>query len=210
MLIQTLLVSVLIVRICFAAGASQTEDAPTIATRTDLTKRFAFTNYCRTGNMVGGVEEAKCSEIRDEKSSSLNAREATFRNFLNQTRKEHPTYAWSIKGGIVNLFPLKRNGPDLLGKKLEKVSINHISGFEAFFHVLDQAAIKANPGGSGGYGAGVPAQKLISLELKDVTVRDALNAIAKADGHVVWWYCPTSSDKSEVMFDLDGWITPNK
>jgi hypothetical protein len=174
-------------------------------------KAVEIRNFCQTKKLICGIEEVRCYQLRNaDASSSAIQKKSTFRNYLEQTTIEHPEYQWTTQDNTVNLHPRNRKGPDLLARRLNTVSIKNISGQDAFSLVFKQAAIELNSGGSATSGSGAPARSLINLELRNVTVRDALNAIAKADGHVVWWFCSEEPEQSKATFSLEGWSSPRK
>ena len=69
------------------------------------------------------------------------------------------------------------------------------------WEVLMQAKIDAPDA----YSGRVMTFKRIDLDLRDATVRQALIAIAKADGQVLWTFCTDDPEKGTAGFFLYSW-----
>lgn len=149
---------------------------------------WEFVTLCKDVlKMPCGMEEASLAGLQQEKGAPLHVVASNARAVLDAIIERYPTYRWVDRGGVVNLEP-KIPGEDLLSRKLGRVSIHGISSFQAARTVLDQAKIPYAYQPKGGrYGA-------IDLELKDVTVREALNAIVRIDGQVLWIFSHSAKD----------------
>ena len=99
----------------------------------------------------------------------------------------------------MNFEPKKRVGEDLLARKLEHVSIHGVSSFDAALSVFEQAKIEV-----GFTRHGDPQYAHIDLELNNVSVREALNAIAKADGLAMWTFIPYP-EKNMGTLSMGSW-----
>lgn len=127
-----------------------------------------------------GLEEAPGESIQQSKGlAPLHLSSASAREALDAIAARHPGYQWTSRGGVVDFEP-KKLEDDILSKKLDKVSLHGVSSFQAARRVLDQAKIPFAYQPKGGRYA------TIDIDLTDVTVRDALNAIVTADGQVMW------------------------
>jgi hypothetical protein len=198
-------------QICNAAAQDSFLDTPI----DNVTSFFGdeFSVLCKAQNRPCGVEERHCNEIRTETSATLtHMRKTTFRKALDQAVQSHNGYRWTVRDSVVNFEPVKRVGTDLLSRKLDKVSIHGVESSAAFRLVMKQAGISVNMAGTVYSGGGPPLFVPIDLELKDVTVREALNAIAKADGQVLWWYCSDKPEQTAADLGVMGWrysqVTP--
>jgi hypothetical protein len=101
------------------------------------------------------------------------------------------------------LEPERISGEDLLASKLSHVSIHGSSSYKAALDILHQAGIQINSH----YIGQAPLYARINLELHNVTVREALDAIAKADGQVIWRFAPEDQEKRLGTFWLKSWRT---
>lgn len=127
-----------------------------------------------------GLEEAPGDSLQQGKGlAPLHLSSASARETLDAIAARYPGYRWASRGGVVDFEP-KALADDLLSKKLDKVSIHAVSSFQAARMVLDQAKIPY------AYQPKPWLYGTVDMELTGVTVRDALNAIANADGQVMW------------------------
>jgi len=101
---------------------------------------------------------------------------------------------WAASSHVA--LPLVKN--DLLARKVGYVSIHGSSSFRAAMKVLRQGKITVEWGHSGHEAK----YARIDLELRNVTVREALDAIAKADGQVTWSFVPIDIEKRIAQFNL--------
>ena len=161
------------------------------------------TALCRAQNRPCGIEEDPGSSTHAPKSvTKIRIRKTTLRKALDQSAKLHPGKRWVVRNGVVNFEPQYRKGVDLLSRKLDKVSIHGMRTDAAFYLVLKQAGITT----SGSFYSGTgPVYGVIDVDMKNVTVRDALNAIAKADGKVVWHFAADKPEESRASFSISTW-----
>jgi hypothetical protein len=120
------------------------------------------------------------------------------RDILDEVIVAKPDYFWEFKNGVVNLLP-RYHLPLFLGTIIPKFETNDIeTPNEALAQLLAlpevqnqvraELGIRAITGGFYAYGGnGVkPTREKFSVAVSNVTVREALNAIARADGSAVW------------------------
>lgn len=196
-LLWCVLISLVFLAPCYAASTDTFLDASIdefVAQGGELYK------LCRKLNQPCGEESAFGYKAWKNKKPELRLKKMSPRNILNEITQRHPGHQWIIQDGVLILEPLKRSNRDLLGKKLAKVSIHGKSSLEAALEVFRQAKIGLHQ-----TGMGCPLYAHIDLELKDVTVREALNAIVKADGQVMWQFIPTDVDKDRGSFTMSSW-----
>lgn len=158
---------------------------------------------CRAQNRPCGIEEDPSSLAHAPDSvTKIRMRKTTLRKALDQSAKLHPGKRWVVRNGVVNFEPQHRRGADLLSRKLDSVSILGMRTDAAFYLMLKQAGITT----SGSFYSGTgPVYAVIDVDMKSVTVRDALNAIAKADGKVVWHFVADKPEESRASFSISTW-----
>jgi len=149
-----------------------------------------------------GVEEISGdAERRDKELPHLRLSRTSGRKVLNTIAERSPGSRWAVRNGVINFEP-KNLGDDPLSKKLDKVSLHGVSSFQAVRMVLDQAKIRFT------YQVGRGRFGIVDLELKNVTVREALNAIVNADGEVMWVFIHTlkrAGVKSQGTLMMPSW-----
>ncbi len=127
----------------------------------------------------------------------------TLREVLNSIIDGDYVYAWRINKGVVNLEP-STGLPALLKTHLNTYDSGDATDavsavtFLSSSPEVTRAATKLGLGqnvlgpGLGGMAQGPPpSKKPLGIRLHDVTLVDALNAIARANKHGVWTYRET-------------------
>lgn len=107
-----------------------------------------------------------------------------------------------VRDGVINVEPIVRSKSGLLARKIGPLSFRDLSSNDAFHLALATAGIRT--GGSFYSGPG-PIYGAVDLELKKVTLREALNAIAQADGHVAWSLCVDEPERTINAFYVTTW-----
>lgn len=123
----------------------------------------------------------------------LELKNTTARKVLDALAERTPNTQWQLRDGVLNVEPKERDREDILSKKVALVSARGVSSVQAALDVFDDAGIPISYQEMGR----VRLFGTINLELKDVSVRDALNAIVKADGHLTWLFAHSSSPESK-------------
>lgn len=160
-----------------------------------------FLVLCRTINVPCGVEYSSSATTQESKEQGpLQLTKSSARAALDSIVQRYPGHRWVARNGVINMEPKSRDGEDVLARRLDSISIHGASSFKAALDVLHQADI---PTGYQIMGR-PPRYAVIELELKDVTVRDALNAIAKMDGQLVWVF-RSSGPKGRWMLSMPSW-----
>ncbi|MCP9495953.1 MAG: hypothetical protein MSG64_16010 [Pyrinomonadaceae bacterium MAG19_C2-C3] len=113
-----------------------------------------------------------------------------------------PQYRWQVDEGIVNLLP-SGSAPALLNLRIANFNVEAVTVDEALGQLLATPEMRKGVGElnassqifRGGLGYFDPAKpnkdrsvQKISLTLENITVREVLNAIARAHGSAVWSY----------------------
>lgn len=119
-----------------------------------------------------------------KESPLLEMNDTTPRKVLDEIVRRLPNSRWVVRDGAINVEPRRRNRDDLLGRRLSKFSEHGVSSFRAAMDMFEDAGISISyeeMGHTRRFGS-------IDVDLQDVTVRDALNAIVKADGKLMWLF----------------------
>ena len=153
----------------------------------------AFAVLCDKINISCGEEEASVNDLGGD--AALDLTTTTPRHVLDEIIQRHPAYQWTLRDGTLNLEPKKHDGEDVLSRKLDKVSIHGVSSPKAMLDVLHQAKIRFAFQPSNGRGRYV----LIDLDQKNITVREALNAIARSNGQMMWMFSLENGERSGVF-----------
>jgi len=139
---------------------------------------------------------------------------ATIGEALKSIVAVEPSYGLNVKNGVIDLLP-REGVPPLLNVRIREFSSGTAADMSSagtlLFALPDvtDAAVKLgltrNASGSGLYAVipGLHKQaRRLDIDLRDVTVRDALDAIVKTNGSGVWVYRETLCGTSKV-FDLN-------
>ena len=140
-------------------------------------------------------------------------RDASLRGVLDSIVATDPRHTWEVKDDVINVFP-STGLPPFFAVRISRFEISQVeTPNEALFQLLAipevrQAQISlgrhAVQGGVYVFCPGCPRKetKKISINLKDVTVQEALNAIARAHGSAVWRFSQTECS-GHNSFSLD-------
>jgi|SRR5208282_2162670 len=161
----------------------------------------AFQEALQVSAVPGGV--AFVEGCADEPKPVVHPRGTTLRQVLDNIVSGDSQYVWRIRKGVVNLEPVK-GLPVLLQTHLKRYDsgdlTDAISAASLLSSLPEIARAAAKHGftqnvlgpGLGGVAQGPPSpKKPLGVRLHDVTLLDALNAIARANGHGVWSYRET-------------------
>ena len=161
----------------------------------------AFQDALQASGVPGGV--AFVEGCASEPKPTVRPQGTTLRQVLDSIASGDPQYVWRIRKGVVNLEPAK-GLPALLQTHLKGYdsgdltnaisAVSSLSSSPALTSAATKQGLTHNTlgPGLGGVAPGAPSpQKPIGVRLHDVTVLDALNAIARANEHGVWTYRET-------------------
>jgi hypothetical protein len=177
-------------------SASRLEFSQKPETATSPEKHHAreiFVNALSTEGLPGGIVwqvicDADVPQIQADLSS------LQIEDKLNLITRSFPKYRWQNEQGTVNLI-LKSGYPALLQTRLSNYQIDNApSATVALEDLLSLPEFKEATSRLGFnnalsfLGLSSPRKKNITLSLKNVTVYDALNAIARAHGKAIWNY----------------------
>jgi hypothetical protein len=183
--------------------APDPQDALTRPARTgdlSLPTFSAFEGALQVSGVPGGVAFVEgCS---DQPEQMVHPHRTTLREVLDSIVSGDIRYVWRMRKGAVNLEPLK-GVPALLRMHLETYDSQDTDAVSAvtFLSSLPEVARAAaklglthnvlGPGLGGMTQGPRPPKEPLGIRLHDVTLLDALNAIARANKHGVWTYRET-------------------
>ena len=112
----------------------------------------------------------------------------TVREVLNAVVKNNPDYQWSNEDGVINIVPKQNHkhlekGADPLSRIIKKVEVSSVGADEAAQRIAIASGL---PLGGRIIVSGRRHSATVSFKLSKVTLRQALNALVKADGMAVW------------------------
>lgn len=160
----------------------------------------AFESALQVSVVPGGV--AFVEGCPDQTEPMVHPRGNNLREALDSITSGDPRYVWRMHNGVVNLEPLK-GVPALLKMHLKTYDSQDTDAVSAVTFLSSSSVVAraaAELGlthnvlgpGLGGMAQGPPPPKnLPGVRLHDVTLLDALNAIARANKHGVWIYRET-------------------
>jgi hypothetical protein len=171
----------------------------------------AAVNALLDAGVPGGV--ANVSEC-NESTHSFTPRDSSLRGVLDAIVATDPLYKWEVKEGAINVIPGNKL-PTFLAVRMSRFDIVGAASprevLPQLFKVPEvrraQAALgrQAVQGGAHAFcpeGCPPNESKKISMSLKNVTVREALNAVAREHGSAVWWF-QQSECGGQKWFSLD-------
>lgn len=160
----------------------------------------------------GGI--ACVSDCNQWVTHNFKPRDSSLRGVLDSIVATDPRYTWEVKDDVINVLP--SNGlPPFFAIRMSRFEVSQVeSPNEALFQLLaipELQQARLNLGHHFGQGGTYPfcpkgcppkETKKISVSLKDVTVREALNAIARAHGNAVWKFSQSECGERK-LFSLD-------
>ena len=136
---------------------------------------------CRKLTIPCGYEESAGHRIEHHRGQDLRLTRTSPRKVLEAITKRYSAYLWTVEDGVLILEPKKREGEDILATKIDRFSVTDTISVQAAallsFHV--KWVLRFSEGSGMRFDC-------IDLALSNVTLRQALGAIAKADGQAAW------------------------
>jgi hypothetical protein len=184
-------------------------------TRGTVTTSESLLQILRSQEVPGGiVMPSQCGAIARHQmpvGSSLH-------ELLDSLTAVVPQYRWQAENGVINVIPAG-GVPAFLEVRVARFRAERVkSPDEALVKLFEMPEVlkaMTNPAiGSrlfrGGIGFYAPAPssdiETFSVRLDNVTVREALNAIARAHGHAMWTYHPNSCrEVNDFELDFSVW-----
>jgi hypothetical protein len=165
---------------------------------TNVTATNAFTSILNAAHAPGGV--ATITACGDAPTHNLTPTGSTLSEALDSIVLAHPQYRWYIDQGVVNLVP-SDDVPPLLEVQVGEFEIRPTETIDAMLgkllmtpevqHGIAQLQLKREIGLASLERPGfkrVEEDDGSTFRYQNLTVRKALNAIARAHGNAVWNY----------------------
>lgn len=156
-----------------------------------------------TARIPGGMFRARrCGDIEPK---LIPAADSTFQNELDRIAKLKPQYQWAIDDGVFNFFP-NFFTPSPLDIPITEFKVESEPVMQAYRKLFETPDVKngftrlglhepsvqvivggvSAPPNVGGVSPATNEKKRITLNLKNTTLRQASNAIVRADGQKTW------------------------
>jgi len=158
-----------------------------------ITTQDAFVRSLTTARVPGGiVTRSDCNPNAKLQKDSL---PSSLLASLNRITQADPQYRWQDERGVINLIPTSGE-PDVLKIRFQEFRVKNMSSLELILEQLltlpevqsDAIGRQVNQGLRFA-GISSPSRgRQLSISIKDGTLRDALNAIVRAQGRAVWSY----------------------
>lgn len=141
-----------------------------------------FVAVCRALHTGCGIEVIDGVESLAATNSPLPRAGRTAREILDEYFANRPHDDWTLVDGVLNLRPAARPSPDWLSKKVGQGTLCTGDPYTAAITILQRTGAKVGHRPQ----PNAPILKSVNKPLKAVTVRQALNALAKEDEEFVW------------------------
>jgi hypothetical protein len=161
----------------------------------------AFARILSDARMPGGI--ATITNCNPEPTHVFPSSGASLRSKLNGIVSIDPQYVWRLSAGVVNISP-KSGDPALLNLRIREVklmaapslneAVNQLLAIPAVRNRISELHLTNGPTRTGigdlqrPQNSGSKDVRHYTLSLTNVTVREVLNAIARAHGNGVWEY----------------------
>lgn len=151
-------------------------------------KQGTFLGLCGNIGVPCGYFMAHVDYATNPTIKKTSLSHGTVREALNTVVKNNPDYQWSNEDGVINIVPKQNHkfwekGADPLSRIIEKIEVSNIGTDEAARRIAIASGL---PLGGNIIVSGRLHYATVSLKLSKVTLRQALNALVKADGMAVW------------------------
>jgi len=160
----------------------------------NLTTTDAFSKSLAAARVPGGIARIlSCEdEVLKQAWRPLNS---PLRAVLDSIVLSDPRYRWQLEDGVVNLIPVSGE-PALLQVRVTEF---HVENAETVYYALSQliglpevkkgmAELQLSQGLGPLVIPSSPRAARFTVHCQDVTLREALNAIVRAQGRAVWLY----------------------
>lgn len=144
-----------------------------------------FQEACRKLDIPGVQEAGANNKLAVKRGERLAMRNSTAKKILNEAIRRHPGFQWKFEKGLISMRPDSSKTSateDELGRKIASLSLKDTPSNIAISKVLQAANIAI----VGSHFGTVQKFRVISIDLKDVSVRDAISEIARMEGQAVW------------------------
>lgn len=172
----------------------------------------AAVNALLDAGVPGGV--VNVSDCNQPATHSFTPRDSSLRGVLDAIVATDPLYRWEVTEGAINVIPGNQL-PTFLAVRMSRFDIVEVASprevIPQLFKVPEVQRAQAALGRHAVQGGVQPfcpegcppnEKKKISMSLKNVTVREVLNAVAREHGSAVWWF-RQSECGGQKTFSLD-------
>jgi len=144
------------------------------------------------GPSFGATIGFEADPLKPNSEVTVEVRDATFPDVLNAIVKSEPRYQWREVDGVFEVFPIAGTSP-LLEMMIGSLRLTDVSGAEAINQLMDLTEIrpvvmsmklKRRPDST----SARPSEQKFSINLSGVTLRQALDQIAKESGIRFWLF----------------------
>lgn len=169
----------------------------------------AFLNALRAEKKPGGIVLVNRSCAVSEIKTQVEREYTSLNTALNLIVKQDPWYSWSIEQGVVNLIPTN-DEPDFLKIQIKKFRLDgdlnlHLA-LEKLLRLPEVESkateINLNKIMYGGLQSPRETKSRLKFELRNVTLRQALNEIVRKDEIAVWKYYESNCN-GKISSSLD-------
>lgn len=184
----------------------------------------AMEDFLRPTGLSGGIVILN-DDCEEAPNVYWKAIRGTFRPALDDFQADNPAYRWELRGSALNLVPAA-GIPPLLAAKIQNfdlrttdrqtavgvaiqrlLALPEIRQTATALHLKEGTYYGGGPMAAWDYSSGKtppppPPPRPISVQVKDVSLQDALNAVAQAYGHTVWWYSQRGC-QGEVTYTVE-------
>lgn len=159
-----------------------------------VTTRESFVRSLTAARLPGGLVLERSCEVEENKLQR-EMQTLPLRERLNLIVQTDPQYRWISERGAINLIPLVGE-PELLNIRIREFRVANATSLNLVLEqLLALPEVQAHPVGRR-VNRGIrliiepssPNPEQVRLHVRDVTLREALNAIVRARGRAVWAY----------------------
>lgn len=167
-----------------------------------ISTQESFLNTLRAEKKPGGIVVVNRNCMAAEAKPQIEREYASLNTALNSIVRQDPWYEWTLEQGAVNLIPTN-DEPDFLKIKIKNFRLDGDLNTDLALEKLLRLPELKDKAEEINLNKGLMFIGLISLrntkprlkfELKNVTVRQALNEIVRRDGIAVWRYYESNCD----------------
>lgn len=171
-----------------------------------ITTQDAFVKSLISARVPGGV--VTTSNCNQEAKLQINILALPLFESLNRITQTDPRYKWQTERGTINLIPTAGE-PELLKTQIREFRVKNSPSLDLTLEqLLALPEVKLNSDGRrvnqglrfGGLSS--PRVQQLSISVRDVTLRGALNAIVRAHGRAVWSYAESHCNGQD-RFSID-------
>ncbi len=135
----------------------------------------------------------------------------TAREVLDAVLANHPAYHWEFRDGVLNVVPKpgaehRKWWRPLLQRKVRNLDVQNEPAGTAVITACDNAGLSIPIAATGM--SSIPETARISVHLANMPLREALNAIVKADGEAIWKFAVDPRTGS-YSIKVDSWRQPS-